>query len=102
MNVCKSFKERVLDVVKNIPKGEVLCYGEVAMRAGAFGAGRAVGTIMSKNKDKTIPCHRVVRRDGKVGNYNGLHGKHEGPNQKYLLLKQEGVKFKPAYKVMFQ
>ena len=39
----KSFKERVLEVVRNIPKGEVLTYGEVASRAGSPGAARAVG-----------------------------------------------------------
>ena len=70
-----SFKEKVISIVKAIPKGETLSYGEVARRAGNPNAARAVGMIMSKNKDKTMPCHRVVRSDGKPSGYNGLLGK---------------------------
>ncbi len=79
------FKERVISVVQNIPKGETLSYGEVAKRAGSPGAARAVGMIMKQNKDGSVPCHRVIRSDGKVGGYNGLKGK------KRELLQKEGV-----------
>jgi O-6-methylguanine DNA methyltransferase len=97
----QSFTERVLDIVKRIPKGKVLSYGEVAKRAGAMGASRAVGNIMSKNKDKNIPCHRVVKSDGKIGQYNGLRTKTAGANAKINLLKKEGVKFTKSGKVIF-
>jgi methylated-DNA-[protein]-cysteine S-methyltransferase len=48
-------------VVKKIPKGKTLSYGEVSRRAGVIGAARAVGGIMSNNANKSIPCHRVVK-----------------------------------------
>lgn len=70
----KTFKERVSEIVKNIPKGETLTYKEVAEKAGNKNASRVVGNIMAKNKDKNIPCHRVIRSDGKIGGYNGLQG----------------------------
>lgn len=68
------FAERVRKVVRSIPKGKTMTYGLVAARAGKPGAARAVGTIMSGNTDKTVPCHRVVRADGKASGYNGING----------------------------
>jgi O-6-methylguanine DNA methyltransferase len=88
----KSFKDRVLAIVKKIPKGKTMTYKQVATKAGNPNASRAVGAYMSKNADKTIPCHRVVRIDGKMGGYNGLQGKKTGPNAKLALLIKEGVK----------
>ena len=66
----KTFKERVLDIVRQIPKGKVMTYKEVAMLSGRPNAYRAVGNILNKNYDPNIPCHRVVRSDGKTGGYN--------------------------------
>lgn len=83
-----NFKERALAVVRKIPKGKTLSYGEVAFAAGYPGAARTVGSLMSHNHDKTVPCHRVVRSDGKIGEYNG-----GGPEAKLKRLKAEGVKF---------
>lgn len=65
----KSFKEKVLRVVSKIPRGRTLTYKEVALRAGSLRARRAVGNILNKNFDKKIPCHRVIRSDGKIGGY---------------------------------
>lgn len=81
----------VLKVVRDIPKGKTLTYKEVALRAGSPQAARAVGTIMSHNTDTSIPCHRVIRSDGKLGGYNGIRGGHEGVQAKQKLLKAEGV-----------
>lgn len=81
------FKTRVLHVVAQIPRGETLSYGAVAKAAGRPGAARAVGTIMANNQDKRIPCHRVIRSDGKVGGYNGLRG----TKSKEDLLRKEGA-----------
>lgn len=78
-----SFKEKVFYVVRKIPKGETLTYKEVAERAGRPKAYRAVGNILSTNYDSDIPCHRVVRSDGKPGGYN------RGKEAKKRLLKQE-------------
>lgn len=81
----KSFTEKVHEVIKKIPKGKVLTYGEVAKKAGSAGAVRAVGTIMSKNFNPDIPCHRVIRSDGKIGNYN-----RGGTKVKERILREEG------------
>jgi O-6-methylguanine DNA methyltransferase len=75
----KTFTERVLEIVKNIPRGSVLTYKQVAEMAGSPTASRAVGSIMKKNYLPDIPCHRVIRSNGKIGDYNrgGYTGKLE-------------------------
>lgn len=80
------FTEKVLKIVRGIPKGKVLTYQQVATRAGSPNAARAVGSIMRKNYNKSIPCHRVIRSDGRVGDYN-----RGGPRAKLALLQKEGV-----------
>lgn len=87
MNTLPAFKERVLDVVRHIPKGTVATYGQIARLSGAAGAARAVGTIMKGNHDPSVPCHRVVRSDGKLGEYN----REGGTNTKSSRLKEEGA-----------
>lgn len=85
------FSERVYEIVKTIPKGKVATYGQVARLAGRPGAGRAVGTVMSKNTDtKQIPCHRVV---GAGGTLNG-YAFGTGTDTKRSILESEGVIFK--------
>lgn len=83
-----NFKELVLSVVRGIKVGNVMTYKMVAEKAGRLRASRAVGTIMKNNYDPTVPCHRVVRSDGVVGDYN-----RGGKTKKISLLKKEGVKF---------
>lgn len=80
----KTFKEKVLEIVRKIPKGSVLTYQEVAKRSGNEKASRAVGNILNKNYDLKIPCHRVIRSDGRIGGYN------RGEKRKRELLKKEG------------
>jgi len=65
-----TFADRVRAVVAKIPKGETMTYRQVAERAGSSRAFRAVGNILNKNYDPNIPCHRVVRSDGTIGDYN--------------------------------
>lgn len=81
-----TFTQKVYAVVKKIPKGKILTYKEVANKAGSPRAFRAVGNILNKNYDPKIPCHRVVRSDGKTGGYN------RGAENKIKILKKEGVK----------
>ncbi|MCX6765663.1 MAG: MGMT family protein [Candidatus Moranbacteria bacterium] len=81
-----TFKDRVLKVVARIPRGRVLTYREVAKRASSPRAWRAVGSILNKNYDPKIVCHRVIRSDGKIGGYN------RGTKNKISLLQKEGVK----------
>lgn len=65
-----SFKLTVLSITAAIPSGMTFTYNEVAELAGRPGAARAVGNILNKNYDPMIPCHRVVRSDGRIGGYN--------------------------------
>ena len=80
----RTFTEKVYNVTRKIPKGSVLTYKEVAKLAGNAKAVRAVGTILSKNFNPEIPCHRVIRSDGKMGGYN-----RGGVKAKAEILKQE-------------
>ena len=79
-----TFQEKVYAIVKKIPKGQVLTYKEVARKAGRPRAYRAVGNILSKNIDPMVPCHRVIRSDGKIGGYR------DGKVAKIKILKREG------------
>ena len=81
-----SFADTVRAVVRKIPKGTILTYKQVAEMAGSPNAARAVGAVMRKNYDETVPCHRVVHSDGSIGNYN-----RGGPSRKEELLRQEGA-----------
>lgn len=80
-----TFSEKVREVVRNIPRGETRTYQEIAQEAGSLNASRVVGSILAKNDDSTIPCHRVIRSDGTLGGYNQLRGA-----SKQELLKKEG------------
>lgn len=79
-----SFSKKVYAVVAKIPKGKTMTYTQVAAKAGNKNAARAVGALMSHNFDPDIPCHRVVRSDGGVGDYN-----RGGPARKMELLMAE-------------
>ena len=81
-----AFQREVLDVTTGIPPGEVRPYGWVAREMGNRGAVRAVGSALGRNPVPiVIPCHRVVRSDGAVGNYAF------GPLMKKTLLEHEGM-----------
>ena len=81
----KTFKEKVLEIVSKIQKGKTLTYKEVAKKAGNQNASRAVGSILKQNFNPKIPCHRVIRSDGVIGEYN------RGRNEKIRKLKEEGA-----------
>ena len=80
-----TFAEKVFSVVRTIPRGKTLTYKEVAVKAGNPRAARAVGSILNTNYDPRIPCHRVVRSDGKTGGYN------RGSKNKKEILRKEGA-----------
>lgn len=80
------FQRDVLAVTAEIPPGQVRPYGWVAREMGNDGAVRAVGSALGRNPVPiVIPCHRVVRSDGAVGNYAF------GSPMKVALLEHEGV-----------
>ena len=81
------FQNKVKEIVFAIPKGETMTYGEVAESVGSPKAYCAVATVMAQNYDPMVPCHRVIRTDGTLGEYN-----RGGTRAKYKLLQDEGVK----------
>ena len=82
--------EKIYEVVKSIPKGKVATYGQVAFLAGNPRWARVVGYALHVNPDtSTIPCHRVVNREGKVAPGFAFGG--EGVQRQ--LLEAEGIIF---------
>lgn len=80
------FEKSVLQILTEIPRGEVRSYSWVARQAGRPGAVRAVGSICARNiLPFVVPCHRVVPATGGVGNYAF------GEQFKRTLLSREGV-----------
>lgn len=81
----ESFTDKVLGVVRTIPRGKVLTYHEVAKHADSPSAYRAVGNVLARYdaKKHKIPCHRVIRSDGSVGGYRW------GVSKKRRLLRNE-------------
>ena len=83
--------ERIYEVVKQIPKGKVATYGQVALLAGNPRWSRVVGYALHRNPAPgVIPCHRVVNREGRVATAFAFGG---GETQR-ALLEQEGVVFR--------
>ncbi len=80
------FEHDVLAATRQIPVGETRPYGWVAREAGRPGAVRAVGSVLARNPvPLLVPCHRVVRADGRIGEYLF------GPAHKEELLRAENV-----------
>jgi O-6-methylguanine DNA methyltransferase len=79
------FARRVLALLRRVPPGRVVTYGDLARLAGRPGAARAVGNIMREAREPGLPYHRVIAAGGRLGGYGG----HEGLKQ--ALLRQEGV-----------
>ena len=85
----QSFSELVKEIVRNIPKGTTMSYGEVAGIAQKPRGARAVARIMSSNYDTTVPCHRVICANGSLGGYN-----RGGILEKQRILEKERIIFK--------
>jgi methylated-DNA-[protein]-cysteine S-methyltransferase len=82
------FQIKVWKEIKKIPKGKVITYKELAKAIAKPNASRAVANACGKNPyPVTIPCHRVIRSDGRIGGYSG----RGGIKMKKNLLKKEGV-----------
>ena len=74
-----AFQKEVWDILRQIPPGTSITYSEVARRLGRPRASRAVARACAANcLAVTVPCHRVVRKDGDLGGYRwGLDRKRE-------------------------
>ena len=84
-----SFQRAVLLECARIPKGQTRTYSQIARAIGKPHAARAVGNALAKNPlAPIIPCHRVVRSDGKLGGYSAKGGM----DRKRMMLEREGVK----------
>ncbi|MDX9893395.1 MAG: MGMT family protein [Patescibacteria group bacterium] len=80
------FANQILKLVAQIPPGQVTTYRILAVASGHHHSARAVGNALNKNPELIkIPCHRVVRSDGLVGNYR------LGRTEKIKLLQAEGI-----------
>lgn len=85
-----AFSERIYEVVKLIPCGRVMSYGQVARLAGNPRGARAVGFALHRNPQPgVIPCHRVVFRDGSLAPGFAFGG----PDEQRRLLEAEGIGF---------
>jgi len=81
-----AFQEKVWQELRRIPLGQTRSYADIAAAVGQPGAVRAVGTANGSNPVSVlVPCHRVIRSDGKLGGYGG------GLPNKVKLLAAEGV-----------
>ena len=86
-----SLNDKVYEFVKNIPRGKVATYGQIALHLGNRNFARAVGNILHSNPDpEHIPCHRVVNAQGQLSRsyaFGGIEAQRR-------LLVSEGVVFK--------
>ena len=85
------FRRQVIELMRDILRGEVWTYGELANKLGRPKGARAVGQAVGSNPVPIIsPCHRVVASDGTIGGYSG------GLDNKRWLLEHEGVPQRPG------
>ena len=89
-----NFNERVYAIVRRVPKGKVISYGQVAFLAGSPRGARAVGWALHRNPypwvmggENPVPCHRVVNREGRLAPEFAFGG----PEEQRRLLEGEGV-----------
>ena len=89
--------DRIYEIVRQIPKGQVSTYGTIAELAGLYGKARLVGYALYQiDKDSDIPWHRVINAKGEIS-YSPLRR-----GMDYLqrnLLENEGIEFSPEGKI---
>ncbi len=82
------FRQRCWQQLRSVKAGDIVSYVELAARAGNAKASRAAGTAMATNTVAPfVPCHRVLRTDGRIGNYSATGGSET----KATLLSHEGL-----------
>jgi O-6-methylguanine DNA methyltransferase len=88
------FSQKVFEIVRRIPKGKVSTYSQVAKLCGSPRAFRAVGSALRRNPIPiVIPCHRVVKNNGIIGDYK------LGQRKKKELLESEKIEFREEFRV---
>jgi methylated-DNA-[protein]-cysteine S-methyltransferase len=87
--------EDVYDLLLQIPEGKASSYGDLAKALGNPSASRLIGQILGRNPNPIkVPCHRVVKSDGRLGGYK------YGINRKRELLEKEGITFSNGTTIM--
>jgi methylated-DNA-protein-cysteine methyltransferase-like protein len=82
-----TFRDDVLNIVSQIPRGRVTTYGIIAAWAGWPSHSRMVGRTLRYSPEATaLPCHRVVNKEGRTA---------PGWSRQRVLLEEEGVTFRP-------
>ena len=91
-----TYQQAILRILAEVPKGKVTTYGDLAKELSernpkwSPNASRAVGTTMKNNPcGPQIPCHRVIKSDGDIGNFRG--GEAGAIKEKISMLREEGV-----------
>lgn len=82
-----SAQARILSAIRDVPRGSVAGYGQIARRAGLPGRARMVARLLAGNDDDTLPWHRIVRSDGRIAFPPGSKGFREQARR----LRGEGV-----------
>ncbi|MHA1212629.1 MAG: MGMT family protein [Candidatus Heimdallarchaeota archaeon] len=90
------YQQAILRILAEVPKGKIVTYGDLAKELSrrdpkySPNASRAVGTTMRNNVcGPYIPCHRVIKSDGSIGNFRG--GETGAVDEKIKMLRTEGV-----------
>lgn len=86
--------QQVYEIVKLIPEGKVMTYGQIAKKIGTRDA-RKIGWALHANPSKETPCHRVVSKDGRVAKNFAF----DGEDEQIRRLEAEGVTFKDKFHV---
>jgi len=90
------FDRQVYAVIRQVPRGRLATYGQVARVLGRPGAARAVGNALHKNPwAPDIPCHRIIKANGDIGGYV------QGRQVKTSLLASEGINIKDGQVINF-
>ncbi|MFX0138599.1 MAG: methylated-DNA--[protein]-cysteine S-methyltransferase [Candidatus Hodarchaeota archaeon] len=85
-----SFSQKVIRNVIKLKRGEIITYSEIGEKIGSK-AYRAVGNVLRSNPlPLIIPCHRIIRKDGRVGGFSGVSGESWETDLKKNLLQIEG------------
>jgi methylated-DNA-protein-cysteine methyltransferase-like protein len=85
----KTFSQEVIEIIKNIPRGKVATYGQIAELAGnRFAARQVVRILHSSSKSQKLPWHRVVNSRGTISLKRGY-----GYEEQRALLEDEGIVF---------
>jgi methylated-DNA-[protein]-cysteine S-methyltransferase len=90
LSLCNDFARKLYKILQKTEPGDTMSYKSLALAVGKPGASRAVGRAIAANPiPLIIPCHRVVKSDGKIGGFSATGG----VEQKIRMLQLEGVKF---------